>query len=193
MRDATAPVACIVTVALGCASCAREPAWIPGISDARMARATAPPSSPTSSSAAPHVTLTAEPVAPAAHVNLDSWTGTFIAHEECGKSEEGDKRVASHRIKIVKQDDQWFAEVTSDGYQTATHLRGRVDGTPAHVKLVMVEALAENLTDGIEPSEVLLEWKRDGSRLSTAWKKLVPLCENKSEPQFTQSRVTKGK
>ncbi len=137
---------------------------------------------------------TVAPVATSVRANFDAWEGTFVAQEACGKSEEGDPKFASHRIKVVKQDDQWLAEITGDGYQTATHLRARLEGAADHVKLTMVEALAENLTDGLEPGEILLEWKGDGKRITTLWKKLSPLCEaNRVEPQFTHSRISKPK
>lgn len=165
-------------------ACAPQAAWVPGVSDAPAVRGKTQPEPLHSVEPKPSTTETPRPAAPT--VNLEWWLGSFSVDEACGKSEDGEKMFATHRVKIVKLADHLSAEMSSDGFQTATHLRARIEGTPDHIKFMMVEPLANNVTDHVEPGDLLLEWKRNGDKVSTRWVKITPLCD-KASPQFART------
>lgn len=104
------------------------------------------------------------------------WTGNYGYTEAGGRTAGGTGIVVTHRIAVTREDGQYRAEITANGYQTQVQIYAL--GTAAGNKLQLrFDRDGENqiFKGQYKPGALLLELERAGARrLFTHWGAYTP-------------------
>ena len=118
--------------------------------------------------------------------NLDEWLGEYSFYELYPPDIN-----MLYDIKIFKEDDDYYANIIIDGFQTNKRIRARVLSLQEGITLVFDSYLSESTGEKFINGDELLGFNKVDSELHTNWGKIEPiLLENKTsdEVYFTSSK-----
>ena len=86
----------------------------------------------------------------------------------------------SYTIKIYKENNEYYGDISIDGFQTMNRIRTKAVGDKNSVNLVFDTYLPDNVGERYEKGDILLSLERKGQKVYTSWGKLQPMFqENK--------------
>ncbi len=104
------------------------------------------------------------------------WSGTYGYTEAGGRTTGGYGIVITHEISVTREDGQYKAEITANGYQTQRHIHALGTAMGNKLQLRFERDGAEQMFKGhYQPGALLLELERAGGRrLLTHWGAYTP-------------------
>lgn len=107
---------------------------------------------------------------------LESWIGDYTFSEFAPPNQN-----MFYRISIYKENDDYYAEINIDGFQTIRRLQAKVIGDESSIKLIFNKYLPENLMEPYVEGDILLSFEKRNSHLYTFWGKIQPILENNTK------------
>lgn len=80
-----------------------------------------------------------------------------------------------YNISIYQDDDEYFANINIDGFQTTQRIRADVIGNTEGIELIFDTYLSENTGERIEKGIILLSLKKEDSEIHTYWGTIKPI------------------
>lgn len=108
---------------------------------------------------------------------LESWTGEYSFSEFCPPNQN-----MFFSITIYRENSHYLAKISVDGFQTLKRLSANVVGDENSIRLEFLEYLPENIYEIYNKGDILLEFKRENSKLITVWGKIGPLLIENDKP-----------
>ena len=114
--------------------------------------------------------------APAAAQKAPDWSGNYGYTEAGGRTTGGYGIVITHEIAVTREDGQYKAEITANGYQTQRHIFALATVSGNKLQLRFEKDGEEQMFKGhYRPGALLLELERAGARrLLTHWGAYTP-------------------
>jgi hypothetical protein len=110
-------------------------------------------------------------------IDLESWIGNY-SFSECAPPNQN----MFYSISVYKENSNYYAKIEIDGFQTLQRLQAIVEGDKNRIKLLFYKYLPDNTFEPYSKGDVLLSFKKNNSKLYTAWRKIEPLLlKNKTE------------
>lgn len=105
--------------------------------------------------------------------DLQSWIGDY-SYSEYSPPDEN----MFYSISIYRENEDYYADITIDGFQTMNHLRTKVIGDEKYIDFVFDKYLPDNTFEPYSNGDVLLSFNKDKSELNTIWVKMQPMILN---------------
>lgn len=112
--------------------------------------------------------------------NLDSWIGVYEFEETALSDIGGSIQYMEYSVKIYKDNDNYFAGVTIDGFQTMYRIKAEIKGDESSIDVVLLEYLPDSMTC-IDIGSVLFSFEREDSKLLTCWGEIKPILIQNEE------------
>ncbi len=78
-------------------------------------------------------------------------------------------------ITIYSENNNFFAKINIDGFQTMDRLLTKVSGNANSIKLEFVKYLPDNMSESYNEGDILIRFEKRDSKLITNWGKIQPL------------------
>ena len=108
--------------------------------------------------------------------NSDEWIGSYSFYEFLPPNIN-----MGYGLTVYKENEEYYANVTIDGFQTMTRLRAKIQTDSNKANFIFDEYLPENMFELYKKGDVLLTLERKGIDILTTWGKISPVDEN-NEP-----------
>jgi hypothetical protein len=108
--------------------------------------------------------------------DLDLWLGTYSFSEYVPEDQN-----MFYGISISKEGENYYSQISIDGFQTMKRLKAQVLGDENSVDLVFEEYLPDNVFEPYDKGDVLLSFKRENGEIHTYWGKIQPIVESNAE------------
>lgn len=109
----------------------------------------------------------------AASPTLESWIGDYTFSEFALPDQN-----MFYEISIYKDNDNYYAKISIDGFQTIQRLQARVSGDENSIKLLFYKYLPDNLWEPYQEGDILLSFEKRDSNLYTFWGKIQSILES---------------
>ncbi|KNY25863.1 DUF5991 domain-containing protein [Pseudobacteroides cellulosolvens] len=116
-------------------------------------------------------------VTPIAEKSDDSLLETWVGNYSFSEFVPPDQNMF-YGISIYKEEGNYYADISIDGFQTIERLRAKVDGDKNSIKLRFDKYLPDNRFQPYEVGDILLSFEKSGSDLNTLWGKIEPIDKN---------------
>ena len=100
--------------------------------------------------------------------NLDSWIGKYTFDEYFPPNQ-----YISYEIVIYKENFDYFAELSADGFQTLTRIKAKIEGDKETIDLIFFMYLPDNIIEQYSPGDILLSLKNVNQEILTFWGKFT--------------------
>ena len=104
---------------------------------------------------------------------LESWVGEYSFSE----SSPPDQNI-EYFISINQDNNQYYAQINIDGFQTMQRLKARVLGDENYIQLIFEKYLPDNLFELYDKGDLLLRLKRENEEIYTFWEKMNPMLDS---------------
>lgn len=108
--------------------------------------------------------------------SLETWVGDYTFSESAPPDQN-----MFYEISIYKENDNYYAKINIDGFQTTERLLAKVSGDENSIKLTFYKYLPDNLFEPYSEGETLLRFEKRNSQLYTYWNKIVPMLESNTK------------
>ncbi|HEY9062691.1 MAG TPA: DUF5991 domain-containing protein [Pseudobacteroides sp.] len=105
--------------------------------------------------------------------SLETWVGGYSFSEFVPPDQN-----MIYGISIFKEEGNYYADISIDGFQTIERLRAKVDGNKNSIKLRFDKYLPDNRFEPYEVGDILLSFEKSGSDLDTFWGKIEAIDKN---------------
>lgn len=113
---------------------------------------------------------------PVEHVNLSEWIGDYSFCEFYPPN-----ITMKYNINIFKEDDNYYANINIDGFQTTKRIKAKVLSIQEGINFVFETYLPDSTGEDLNKGDVLLGFKKADSEIYTNWGKIEPILpENKT-------------
>lgn len=111
---------------------------------------------------------------------LETWVGEYSFSEYAPPNQN-----MFYSITIYYEDNNYFAKISIDGFQTLERLLAKVSGDTNSIKLEFLEYLPDNIFEPYKQGEVLLSLEKRNFKLITHWGGIQPLVlKNEKEGEY---------
>lgn len=107
---------------------------------------------------------------------LESWVGNYLFSEYAPPNQN-----LFYEISIYKEEDDYFAKISIDGFQTMKRLKTKVSGDENTIKLLFDKYLPDNLWESYDEGDILLSFEKRNSKLYTFWGEIQPILESNAK------------
>ena len=104
---------------------------------------------------------------------LESWIGDYTFSEFAPPDQN-----MFYRFSIYKENDNYYAEISVDGFQTVERLHAKVIGDEKSIKLVFDKYLPDNVFEPYKQGDILFGFEKKNLKLYTFWEKIQPMLES---------------
>jgi len=104
---------------------------------------------------------------------LEFWIGDYTFSEFAPQNQN-----MFYRFTIYKDDGNYYAEISIDGFQTVARLKAKVAGDEKYITLLFDKYLPNNIFEPYVEGEVLLNFEKNNSQLYTYWGGIQPILES---------------
>jgi hypothetical protein len=101
---------------------------------------------------------------------LETWVGNYSFSEFVPPDQN-----MIYGISIYKEQGNYYADISIDGFQTIERLRAKVEGDKNSIKLRFDKYLPDNRFEPYEVGDILLSFEKKGPDLNTLWGKIEPI------------------
>lgn len=102
--------------------------------------------------------------------SLETWVGEYSFSEYAPPDQN-----MFYSITIYYKDNNYFAKISIDGFQTLERLLAKVSGDVNFIKLKFQEYLPDNVFESYKKGDILISFEKRDSKLITNWGKIQPL------------------
>lgn len=105
--------------------------------------------------------------------DLDSWIGEYSYVAVISHNSGLLNYIIEYNINIYKQDKEYYAKITNEGWQTQVRTLASVKGNEKKIDIIFLETLPDDHiydSERYDAGEVLLQFQRDGTGIITVWK-----------------------
>lgn len=114
--------------------------------------------------------------------SLKTWIGEYSFSEYAPPNQN-----MFYLVTIHGERNNVFAQFSIDGFQRSERLTAKVSGDASSVDFEFLHYLPGNTWEPYEKGDILLSFKKSGSKLITSWGKLQPLLlENQEAGEYFQ-------
>jgi hypothetical protein len=109
--------------------------------------------------------------------SLESWIGDYTFSESATPNIN-----MYYQISVYKNNNNYYAAINIDGFQTMARLLATVSGDNNSIKLIFNKYLPDNFLGSYNKGDILLSFQKNNSKLYTIWGEIQPilLSNNKS-------------
>ncbi|WP_373000353.1 DUF5991 domain-containing protein [Lutispora sp.] len=107
---------------------------------------------------------------------LESWVGNYIFSEYAPPDQN-----MFYTISIYKENNEYYAEINIDGFQTIARLMTKVSGNEKSIKLIFEKYLPDNQFELYNEGDILLSFEKSNSDIYTSWGKIQPMIQNNNK------------
>lgn len=112
--------------------------------------------------------------------SLETWVGQYSFSEHFPPNIN-----MFYSISIYKENNNYFAEIDVNGFQTMKRLLAKVSEDTNSIKLEFLKYLPDNMYESYKKGDV--SFKKNGSNLITTWGEIQPILpENKKPGEYFQ-------
>ena len=109
--------------------------------------------------------------------NLDSWVGNYTFSEFASPNQN-----MFYEISIYNEDNNYYAKISIDGFQTMSRLQTKVLGDVSTIKLLFYKYLPDNSLEPYNEGNTLLSFTKKNSDIYTSWGKIQPVLDSNTKP-----------
>jgi hypothetical protein len=124
---------------------------------------------------------------PTPKAKLDSWIGDFKYSEFIPPDIN-----RFYSVFVVKENDEYFADIALDGFQTMERLRAKVTGDEKAIEFKFEKYLPQNVFEPYKVGDTLLRFEKKESSMITYWGAISPFDKSSQSGNvyFENSKVT---
>lgn len=104
---------------------------------------------------------------------MESWIGNYTFSEYAPPDQN-----MFYEFSIYKENDNYYAKINIDGFQTIKRLQAKVSGDENSIKLLFYKYLPENQFERYVEGDILLSFEKRNSNLYTEWGKIQPILKS---------------
>lgn len=106
--------------------------------------------------------------------NLDNWTGEYYYSKTYPHNSGKIFYFIEYTVKIYKDENKYYAQITGDGWQTMTRVLAQVTGDRDKIEIAYLHTLPDDILydsghERFDKGEVLWRFERDGRDIKTVW------------------------
>lgn len=101
--------------------------------------------------------------------NLDNWLGNYYYCETYPHNSGELFYVIEYTVKIYKDGNKYYAQITGDGWQTMTRVLAQVTGDRNKIEIAYLQELSNDMSYRFDEGEVLWRFEWDGNDMNTVW------------------------
>lgn len=116
--------------------------------------------------------------------SLESWVGGYTFSEFVPPDEN-----KLYTVSIYKENGNYYANISIDGFQTIERLRAKVNGDANYINLVFDKYLPDNLFGSYNVGDGLVTFKKTNTDINTYWGKITPIDEINKERGICFSKI----
>ncbi len=118
-----------------------------------------------------------EQTAPVATLSsLESWVGNYTFSEFVPPDEN-----MFYSVSLYKENNNYYANISIDGFQTLIRLKAKVNGDANSINLVFDKYLPDNMYNSYNEGDILIAFKKTDAGIGTYWGKMTPIDEKNKE------------
>ncbi len=87
-----------------------------------------------------------------------------------------------YNINVSKEDDEYYANINIDGFQTNKRIKAKVLSNQDGINLVFDTYLSDSTGEDLNKGDVLLDLYKVDSEIYTNWGKIEPILPEKQTP-----------
>lgn len=109
--------------------------------------------------------------------SLKSWIGDYKFSESAPPDEN-----MFYAISIYKDNENYYAKINIDGFQTIKRLLAKASGDKDSIKLTFDKYLPDNAMKPYKEGDTLLTLEKRNSEVHTTWGKIEPMIKENTKP-----------
>jgi len=94
-------------------------------------------------------------------------------------------------VSIYKENNSFLSKIFIDGYQTLERNLAQVVGDENSIRFEFLDYLPEKMYEPYKKGDILLQFKKENSKIITIWGKIGPLLLENRKPGVYFEKITK--